>query len=289
MRFLKWTAISLLILAGLLALSLGILVYTDAGNDFIAARTQELINKKIPGHAKIAELRHVEGYRFRAKKVEFYPPDRKQPVLDLDGVHITLDPASITKGELIAPHASVQSGTVRLQLAASERTTLEETFDAPNDPSAKPGSSNPFGVHFRKIEVNDTRFLVDLNNFKFRARKLRGSIELERDPKAAGVVLTINELDGQHTHPKLIGIQFALRDLSGKIRGGQDQVVTLEGSGHSENNDVPFRLRYWSKPKRVVFDVNRDNTSPAFDIATTIGDMFVVPDFVELNFPDADS
>lgn len=285
----RWPLLTLIIVLVTTFVGVVALVHTPPGNDFLAARAQSLISSEIPGRIEIVELRHLEGLSFRAKKVRFYAPKVEQPVLDLDGVELTLASSSFFKGALIAPHASVVSGIVRLRLAPSGRTTLEEALSAPDDKSEPPEASNPLEIAFQRIDVRKTTFDVALNEFKFRAQGLHGHISIERDPKAPGVDLTIHELKGQHTQPELIGNKFALRNLKGQVLGNRPKVVDLRGVGHSENNTVPFHLRYWSDPEvRVKFNINRDQTSFTFDIATTMGDIFVVPDFVELTFDESD-
>lgn len=272
-----------------LAATLAFAIYTDAGNDFVASKTQEFVSSKIPGSLKINTLRHRDGLTFHAKNLKFFPPQREQPVIDLTGVRVTLSWNSLGQGWLIVPSASGDSGVVRLQMSPNDRTTLEETFSDSKPKSKGSSSSKPFGMHFKSLAVKKTKLRIDLDSFKFRARDISGDVEILRDPEAPGVVVTLSEVDGQHTHPEVIGNRFALRNLNGKIKGNQDEVIDLSGSAHSETNDLPFRLRYWKDPKKVVADINRDETSIAFDIASTIGDAFVLPDFVELNFVDGDS
>ncbi len=287
----RWPLLVIISLVVLLSAALAFVVYTGPGNDFLASQLDNYVSSKIPGTLRTENLEHVEGLRFRAGNVQFFPPKRKQPVLDLNGVNITLSSASIDKGWLIVPQASVRSGVVRLQTGSSGRTTLEETFDAKSedDRSGNGSDSKSLGVRFKNIEVSDTKFLVHMDKFKFRARDLSGNVSLRRDPKEPGIVLTLKEINGQHTYPDVIGNKFALRNLSGTVKGSVSKVVDISGSAHSKNNDMPFRVRYWKDPKRrVVANINREETSVAFDLASTIGDIFVLPDFVHLEFHDGD-
>lgn len=208
--------------------------------DFVA----RAVSDAIPGAVTVESLNDISLMppgRISADVWNVVFTTDEKPVIQVEHARITYSWIALLGGEILIDEASVNGGTVTVELTPDGGVYLGETF---HDGSAAKTTGAPMTIALRRMRARDMNVLVRLPEQLIHVEDVVGTVDVLRVPNSSAIAVELSEVSGVVSKPNILGSKLKLANTSGTIAGAGPAVVELDVEGGFMKADIRGSFRY---------------------------------------------